>query len=232
MEARYPRIQRVLFIALAVNLVLAAGKLLLGWSLGSLGVMSDGLHSVMDGAGSVVGLIAIHVAALPPDPRHPCGHRKFEVLGTLLLAGLLLLSCWEILGSAFTRLTRPSPMPHFSWGGVLFLLSTLGVNFWLSRFESSRAAELDSPILAADAAHTRSDILTTLLACLGLFTPKLGWPMLDTVCAVLIVCLIARSAYQIISETVDRVADAGRLAPDEMRRVAESVDDIRREDDV
>lgn len=226
MEARYQRIQRVLFLALGINLVLAAGKLLLGWSLGSLGVMSDGVHSVMDGAGSVVGLISIHVASLPPDPRHPYGHRKFEVLGTLVLAGLLLLSCWEILGSAFTRLSRPSPMPDFSWPSLMFLVSTLGVNIWLSRYEAGQAAELDSPILAADAAHTRSDILTTILACLGLLTPKIGWPYLDAVCAILIVCFIAKAAYHIIIESVDTVADASRLDPNEVRRVVEAVDGV------
>jgi cation diffusion facilitator family transporter len=223
MEARYQRIQRVLFIALGINLVLAVGKLLLGWSLDSLSVMSDGVHSVMDGAGSVVGLIAIHVASLPADPRHPYGHRKFEVLGTLVLAGLLLLSCWEIIGSAFARMVRPSPMPDFSWGGLLFLLSTLGVNFWLSRYEAGKAAELDSPILAADAAHTRSDVFTTLLACVGLFTARIGWPLLDAVCAVLIVGFIAKAAYHIIIESVDTVADANRLDPAEVRRVVEAV---------
>jgi cation diffusion facilitator family transporter len=191
--------------------------------LGSLGVMSDGVHSVLDGAGSVIGLVAIHVAAMPPDPKHPYGHKKFEVLATLILSGLLLLSCWEILGSAITRLARPSTVPDFSWAGVLFLLATMGVNAWLSRYEAEKGDELDSPLLHADAAHTRSDLFTTFLALLGLFSPKLGWPALDAVAAILIVLVIGRAAYRIISESVDTVADANRLDPAAVRGVAEAV---------
>lgn len=223
MEHRYRRIQRVLLVALGVNLALAAGKLMLGWMLGSLGVMSDGIHSVLDGAGSVIGLVAIHVAALPPDLKHPYGHRKFEVLATLILAGLLLLSCWEILSSAVTRLVRPATAPEFSWAAALFLLATMGVNTWLARYEADKGDELDSPLLHADAAHTRTDLFTTLLALLGLFSALVGWPRLDAVAAILIVGVIGWAAYRIISESVDTVADANRLDPAAVRGVAEAV---------
>lgn len=226
MEERYRSIQRVLLAALAVNLMLAAGKLFLGWMQGSLSVMSDGVHSVLDGAGSVIGLVAIHVAAMPPDPRHPYGHRKFEVLATLVLAGLLLLSCWEILGSAITRMARPSSVPDFSWSGVAFLLATLGINFALSQYEARRGRELESPLLVADAAHTRSDMATTLLALCGLFTARIGWPMLDAVAAILIVAIIGCAAYRIIMESVDTVADARRLDPAAIRRVVEAIQGV------
>lgn len=232
MEERYRSIQRVLLIALGVNLTLAAGKLMLGWMLGSLSVMSDGIHSVLDGAGSVIGLVAIHVAAMPPDPRHPYGHRKFEILATFVLSGLLLLTCWEILGSAITRIARPSTTPEFSWGGLVFLLATLGINFVLSQYETRRGRELESPLLIADAAHSRSDMATTLLAIMGLFTAKLGWPMLDSVAAILIVAVIVRAAYGIIMESVDTVADARRLDPAAIRTVAESVQGVSHAHDI
>jgi cation diffusion facilitator family transporter len=232
MEERYRSIQRVLLVALAVNLVLAAGKMFLGWMLGSLSVLSDGVHSVLDGAGSVIGLVAIHVAALPPDPRHPYGHRKFEVLATLVLAGLLLLSCWEILGSAITRIARPSVAPDFSWGAVVFLLATIGINAWLSQYESRRGGELDSPLLTADAAHTRSDMFTTLLAIVGLFTARVGWPILDAVAAIFIVGIIGHAAYRIIVESVDTVADANRIDPAAIRGVAEGVSGVENAHDI
>lgn len=232
MDTRFRRIQRVLLVALGVNLILAAGKLVLGWMLGSLSVMSDGIHSVLDGAGSVIGLVAIHVAAMPPDPRHPYGHRKFEILATIVLSGLLLLSCWEILGSAITRIFRPSTVPEFSWAGVLFLAATLGINLFLSQYEARKSRELESPLLAADAAHTRSDMATTLLAILGLFTTRIGWPVLDSVAAILIVAVIARAAYGIIMESVDTVADARRLDPAAIRSVAESVPGVTNAHDI
>jgi hypothetical protein len=80
---RFKGIIRVLFFVLAVHLLMAAGKLFLGWKTGSLAILSDGVHSLLDGASSVIGILAITVASRPPDQDHPYGHRKFEILATL-----------------------------------------------------------------------------------------------------------------------------------------------------
>ncbi len=232
MQPRYSRIQRVLFIALGVNLALAVAKLFLGWKLGSLAVISDGFHSVLDGAGSAIGLVAIFIAAQPPDARHPYGHRKFEVLATLILCGLLLLSCWEILGSAVARLRNPVEAPLFSWWAVLFLIGTMGINYSLSVYEKDKSHELDSPLLAADAMHTRSDFFTTALALVGIFTAWLGLYWLDAVAAICIALIIGRAAYLIIRDGIDTVAEARRLDPAEVRRVAENVAGVQNAHDI
>lgn len=69
--ARTTRIRRVLLVALTVNATLAALKFGIGWKLGSLGVLSDAVHSLLDGAASVIALIGITAAARPPTPATP-----------------------------------------------------------------------------------------------------------------------------------------------------------------
>ncbi len=221
MEARYQAIQRVLIRVLIIQVMLAGSKLALGWHVGSLGILSDGIHSFLDGASSVVALLAIGVAARPPDRDHPYGHRKFEVLATFALAGLLLLTCWELLGSAIERLRNPAPTPVFSWWAVMFLTGTLGITFSMAQYEKNKGEQLNSPLLIADAMHARSDFLTTLVALMGIFCAKFGWLWLDPVAAIIIVILIGTAAYSIIHESVATVADENRLDVNRVQHVAE-----------
>ena len=142
---RSARIRRVLLVALAINVGLAALKFGIGWRLGSLGVLSDAMHSLLDGAASVIALIGITAAARPPDPEHPYGHRKFEILTTMVVAGLLFLSAWEILGAAVNRLLHHAPAPGFSWGCMALL--SVGIVFYtaLSAWEKGQDSKSPAP---------------------------------------------------------------------------------------
>ena len=155
---RAARIRHVLLTALVCNVLLAALKFWIGWRFGSLGVLSDAMHSLLDGAASVIALIGITAAARPPDANHPYGHRKYEILTTMIVAGLLFLSAWEILGASISRLLNHSPAPQFSWLGLSLLSLGIVVNTFLSNWEKRAGLEVSSPLLLADATHTRTDI--------------------------------------------------------------------------
>lgn len=225
--ARTFRIRRVLLTALAVNALLAATKFGIGWKLGSLSVLSDAVHSLLDGGASVIALIGITAAARPPDANHPYGHRKFEILTTIIVAGLLFLSAWEILGAAVNRLLREAPAPEFSTLGVALLGVGVVANLILSRWERKAGLEVSSPLLLADAAHTRTDVFSSLLAIAALAGSQLGLPWLDPLFAIGIVILLARAIYEILIEGVKVVSDATRLDPDQIRDVAEAVAGVR-----
>src|SRR5262245_62711959 len=106
-DSRVRDIKRVLAVILALNLLVAAAKGIVGWISGSLSVTADALHSTLDGASNIVGLIAITLAAAEPDQDHPYGHRKFEVLGALAIGVLLAGAAWNILAEAWQRWRTP-----------------------------------------------------------------------------------------------------------------------------
>jgi cation diffusion facilitator family transporter len=232
MDLRYRHIQRVFIYALLLNCSLAFLKLFIGWQSRSLSVISDALHSFLDGASSAVGLLAIYMASQPADERHPYGHRKFELIATFVLSGLLLLSCWELLGSALSRLLNPAPSPTFSWTAVAVLLVSLGLNFFFSNYQTRKSRELESPLLAADASHTRSDMYSTALAIFSLVTARFGYYWMDTLAAIGIVFIIARAAYLIIQDSIDTVAEAQRLDPEILRQLVENVAGVENAHDI
>ena len=223
---RAARIRRVLLVALGTNVALAALKFGIGWKLGSLGVLSDAMHSLLDGAASVIALIGITAAARPPDPEHPYGHRKFEILTTMVVAALLFLSAWEILGAAVHRLFHHAPAPGFSWLGIALLGMSLIANAILSTWEKRAGLEVSSPLLLADAAHTRTDIYSSFLAIASLGSGVLGLPWLDPLLAIGIVLFLGRAIYEIFLEGVKVVSDATRLDPELIRSVAEEVEGV------
>jgi cation diffusion facilitator family transporter len=225
--ARTGRIRRVLLTALAVNVLLALIKFGVGWNLGSLSVLSDAIHSLLDGGASVIALIGITAAARPPDANHPYGHRKYEILATLIVAGLLFLSAWEILGASVGRLLRQAAPPTFSTWGVALLGLGIVANLFLSRWERRAGLEVSSPLLLADAAHTRTDVFSSTLAIAAVAGSQLGLPWLDPLFAIGIVVLLARAIYEILIEGVRVVSDATRLDPEQIRLVAEGVEGVR-----
>ncbi|HKS16772.1 MAG TPA: cation diffusion facilitator family transporter, partial [Planctomycetota bacterium] len=184
-ETRVRDIKRVLAIILALNVVVAAAKGFVGWATGSLSVTADALHSVLDGASNIVGLIAITLAAAEPDQEHPYGHRKFEVLGALGIGVLLAGAAWNILAEAWSRWREPHVISP-DWMAFAIMGATMAVNIGVTVYERRRGTELQSEVLLADSAHTRSDVLATAGVIASLVAARYDLRWLDIVVAVAI----------------------------------------------
>ena len=74
----YQQVQRILFLILLANFLVAAVKLIFGMLIHSSSLTADGFHSFADGAGNIIGLSAVRFAAIPEDAEHPYGHDKLE----------------------------------------------------------------------------------------------------------------------------------------------------------
>jgi len=206
-RSRYRAIQAVLLVVLALDVVMALGKGLYGHFSGSLGMVSDGLHSALHATGGVVGLIGVSLAARPADPDHPYGYERYEPLASMGIAAFMLAAVWTILESAWARL-RTSELPRVDgrsfavMGGALLL--TLGLAFW----ERARGRKLGSAILRADATRVWADVLVSTSVFGGLVAVRLGFPRIDTLVSVLVAGAIGRSAWGIVRGASRVLTDA------------------------
>src|ERR1019366_10158225 len=100
---RHKSIRQVLIVVLMLDLLMALAKGGYGYVTGSIGMISDGLHSTVHAAGGIVGLAGIHLAARPADASHPYGYERYELLAAIGIAVLMLAAVWGILGDAWTR---------------------------------------------------------------------------------------------------------------------------------
>ena len=218
-------VARVLLRVLVLNVSVAAAKLLFGYSTSSVSIVSDGLHSLTDGASNILGLVAVRASRKPPDEDHPYGHRKYETLAAAGIFVFLLLVVIELVRTAVGRL-RAGHVPEVSIVSFLVMLGTLAVNLFVVRYEAGAGRRLGSELLLADAAHTRSDVMTSCAVIGSLVAVALGFPSLDAVGGIVVAVFIARTGYQIGLETSGILADRVVLSEEEIRRVVMSVPDV------
>ncbi|GIX47161.1 MAG: cation transporter [Candidatus Tectimicrobiota bacterium] len=224
--ARQRAVRRILLGVLGLNWAVAAAKAAYGQWAGLLSMTADGFHSFMDGTSNLLGLLALAVAARPPDASHPYGHRKFETLATVGIAVLLVLAAYEIALSAFRRLGSGA-LPQVTPLGFAVMLVTLGVNLGVSRYEARRGRELGSTLLSADAQHTRTDVYASLSVLASLAAAAAGYAFLDGLVALVIVGVIVRAALRIFRQELAVLTDAARVDPAVIEKVALSVPGVR-----
>jgi cation diffusion facilitator family transporter len=211
LAARSAGVRRALFVVLLLNALSAAIKIGVGARTGALTVLGAALESVLDMLSNVVGIVAVSVASREPDEGHPYGHEKFETLGTLGIVGFLSISCFELLRRSVSELSTSQAPPSSSGADALLLVASLAVNGFVVIFERRRGRALGSALLLADAAHTASDILVTLLAIASLALSYLGFVRADALLGIIVALIIAWSGYQILRDSIPILVDASAV---------------------
>ncbi len=225
-EDRHRAVRRVLWITLVLNVVVAASKYIIGHYFHLLSLAADGLHSSFDGINNLVGLVAMRMAAKPPDNAHPYGYRKFETFAALAIGVSLGALGAGLAWEAVTRLSsQVKPETHVATFAVAIV--TLFINFGVASYEGRRGRELGSELLVADAQHTRGDVLVTLAVLLAQVAVAMHAPLLDLAAALAIALFIGWTAYQVISRSVRVLADAASVDREAVAELARAVEGVR-----
>jgi cation diffusion facilitator family transporter len=217
-------VRRVLWITLLLNLAVSAGKVLVGNFSGSLAMVADGYHSLVDGSNNVIGLVVAAFAYAPADRGHPYGHRKFETAATLLIAAALLLLAFEVGKGAVAGKRAAPAIGVLNW---VVMIATLGVNFFVTWYEAREGRRLGSAFLLADATHTRSDLLVSLgvIATFAAAQVGLGWA--DPVVALAIAAVIAWQGLQILVGAFHVLTDRAPIPADALGPVLSAIPEVR-----
>ncbi len=220
---RDARTRRVLLAVLGLNLLVALTKFVVARRTGSLSLLADALHSLLDGTSNVVGLIGLAFASAPPDPEHPYGHRRFETLASIAIGMLIAAGAWEIVSQLYERLATDSPPPVLTWTSASFVAATVLINLGIHRYETREGRALSSPILLADAKHTLTDTFGALVVLVSFGATAVGFEAADLIATIIIALLILRTAYQVIAPNLRVLVDAAPLAERDIHSVALSV---------
>ena len=226
-SARMRSIRRVLWAILFLNLAVAAAKYFYGLASGSASMQADGIHSVFDSAGNVVGLVGIALAARPADEGHPYGHAKFETYASLVIGVLLLLAAFEVGSGAVGRLTTGTFTASVTPASFVVMVGTLCVNVGVTLYERRAAKRLRSEILAADASHTLSDALVSVGVIVGLALVSLGFPAADPVMALVVTAAILVTAFDVFKHALATLSDKARIPEEDLRATALEVEGVR-----
>ena len=205
-------IRRVLIAVLGLNLIAAAGKLGYGISSGSVAMSADGVQSLLDGVGNIVGLIGIAVAARPPDQDHQYGHERYETLASMAIAGLMAIGVVEVVQTAVGQL-RSGDRPEVTGISFGVLLGSMAINSGISIWERRAGRRLGSDLLGADATHTASDVFVSAAVIVGLAAERIGLSGADATMSVVIAAMIGWAAWTIVRDASLVLTDASIADP-------------------
>lgn len=223
------QVRRVLLITLALNVIVAVSKIVIGLVSGVLAITADGFHSMVDGSSNIVALVANRLAARPPDEDHHYGHRRFETIAALGIGLFLLVTAWEIISSALERLQGAGETPTITPLTFAVMIGTLVVNLFVTRYESREGRRLKSELLLADATHTRTDVFVTISVLASMvFVVLLDWVWADTAAALVIVLLILKSAWEILRRTGGVLVDTAPYSPQQLTEWVAAVPSVER----
>ncbi|MBE0428352.1 MAG: cation transporter [Thermoleophilia bacterium] len=219
---RYRRIRFVLIWVLVANLGVALGKGGVGFSIGSISMVADAFHSLMDGSSNIIGIIGITLASRPRDESHAYGHTKFETFASLGVVLLLLITALEIGRSVIDRLMHPQA-PDVGVAAFAVMIATIAVNIAISSTERRAGRRLNSNFLVADSRHTMSDVWVSMSVIVSLVAAALGYPLMDAIVAGIIAIIIAYWAVRIMQEASSVLLDRAIIDPGRVKEVCMSV---------
>lgn len=210
--------------------LLVSLKVFLAVVTGSLGVLSEALHSILDLVAAVITYLSVRVSDKPADAQHLYGHGKVESFSAFVETGLLLLTAIYIIWEAFQRLVFHAVHIRPSLMAILILGLGMGVDYVRARALNRVAKKYPSEALEADALHFSTDVWSTFVVILGISGAWLGmrfgmeWlSRLDAVAALGVAGVIIWIGSQLGKRTMDGLLD---VAPHGLReRIANAVDE-------
>jgi cation diffusion facilitator family transporter len=226
MDVTRTGVRRVLLITLLLNVVVSGAKIFVGKLTGSLSMVADGYHSLMDGTNNVVGLVVTTFAYAPPDEGHPYGHRKFETAATLVIGMALLGLAYTVFEQSLGVAAR-TRLPMIGVLNWVVMGVTLVVNLFVAAYEARQGRKLGSAYLTADATHTRSDIYVTLGVMASFAGAKAGVPLVDSVVAIGIAGFISILAVRIMVGSFHTLTDRAVIPGETLAHVVMSVPGVQ-----
>ncbi|HUK78390.1 MAG TPA: cation diffusion facilitator family transporter, partial [Thermoleophilia bacterium] len=204
---------RAAWVSIAANAALIVFKLLVGVLSGSIGIISEAVHSATDLIAAVIALVSVRHASRPADVRHRYGHEKVENFSGVVEGAIIFAAAVVIVVEAVGHLISGETLDHIPLAIAVMLVSA-GVNVALTSYLSRTARLTGSPALQADAANHLTDIYTSLGVAGGLALIELtGKTFFDPVLALVVAALIMWTAWGVVSQSTRVLLD--EALPDE-----------------
>jgi cation diffusion facilitator family transporter len=196
-------------------IVITGLKIVVGFTTGSLGILSEAAHSGLDLIAALLTYFSVGVSDKPADADHQYGHGKVENFSAFVETGLLLLTCVWIIYEAVIRLFFRRIEIEPSIAAFAVMVFSMAVDWWRSRALSRIADKYESQALEADALHFSTDVWSAGVVVLGLALVMVGrtyhidWLRdSDPIAALFVAGVVISVSWRLARRTVDALLDA------------------------
>lgn len=188
-------------VGIVLNLLLCAGKFIVGAASHSIAVTADAFNNLSDAGSSIVTLFGFKLSAKKPDKDHPFGHGRFEYISALAVAFLVLLMAVELIKSSVGKIINPDEI-NFSVPTVIVLVMSILGKLWLAFFNRKLGKAINSPAMTAVVTDSLGDICATGASLLSIVVAKLFSVNIDGYVGVVVALLVLYAGYGILKDTI------------------------------
>ena len=201
--------RRVTIVGAIVNVFLAGLKGVAGYLTASASLIADAIHSISDLASDFVVYIAILLGSHEADENHQYGHRRYETLGSLVV-GLMIIAAG--IGLGYEMINRIQNNDSWNSPGQLALIvaaASIVIKELLYRYTIRAASKHNHTLLQANAAHHRTDALSSLVVFVGLLATEFGFTVGDLAAALVVSFMLTRVGLKIVYDALLEISEAG-----------------------
>ncbi len=202
---------KVALLSVIAAVFLTGFKIVIGVLTGSLGILSEALHSALDFVAAAITWFAVRVSDKPADENHHYGHGKIENLSALIETILLLITCVWIIYEATSRLISGQTHIEVTIWSYIVVITSIVIDYSRSRALMKVAKKYNSQALEADALHFSTDIWSSTVVLLGLICSNFGIYIADSIAALGVAVIVIFVSYKLgkrsINVLLDRVPD-------------------------
>jgi cation diffusion facilitator family transporter len=194
--------------SIAASAGLTAAKGIVGLLTGSLAILSEAGHSLLDLSATVLTYFAVRISGKPADAEHQYGHGKMESVTALAETALLFVLTAVVIFEAVQRLIGAGAHAvEASVAAFVIIIGSIAIDFFRARALDRVAKATSSEALEADALHFRSDMWSSFTVLIGLVGVALGYPWADAAAAVVVAVFIGIAGYRLGRRTIDTLTD-------------------------
>ena len=199
--------KKVALISVFAAVFLTVFKIIVGILTGSLGILSEALHSGLDLVAAIITYFSVRLSDKPADSDHRYGHGKIENLSALIETFLLLITCAWIIYEAVSRLLSGNTHIEINKWSYIVVISSIVIDYNRSRMLFRVAKKHNSQALEADAIHFSTDIWSSTVVLFGLICANYGWYFADPVAALGVASIVLFVSYQLGKRAIDVLLD-------------------------
>jgi cation diffusion facilitator family transporter len=211
---------RVAVASLLVAILLTFFKAVVGFATGSLGIISEAMHSAMDVFAAGLTAFSVRLSSKPPDEKHNFGHGKIENISALIEGLILVATCVWIVWEAVERLTGKETHIVVNFWGFFVVIFAIIVDLNRTKILSKMAKKHKSQALEADALHFSSDILSSGVVLLGLILTYFNIHTADSIAALFVSMIVLYMSVKLSLRAIDELLDR---APVELKKDVEGI---------
>lgn len=198
---------RVAGISVFAAIFLTGSKLAIGLLTGSLGILSEALHSALDLVAAVITYFSVRISDKPADRQHQFGHGKIENFSALLETLLLVITCVWIIYEAVNRLITGNVHLEVTAWSYIVVVSSIIIDVTRSRALYKVARKYNSQALEADALHFSTDIWSSAVVLVGLICANFGIYAADSVAALGVALIVLSVSYRLGKKAIGVLLD-------------------------